>query len=336
LLDHAILDMTIAQAPIGSTFDKSSTIEDVLAGIDLGGRHAVVTGGYSGIGLATARGLSAAGAAVTLPARRPAYARRVTAEMKGIEIEPLDLADLDSIRTMAARLVGSGRSIDILINNAAVLALPETRVGPGWEAQFATNHLGHFALTNLLWPALKRSSTRARVISVSSRGHRLQGGGIRWHDLQFERGYDKRAAYRQAKTANCLFAVELDRLAKDAGVRAFAVHPGGARTRLHRHMTHEEMVRAGWIDNAGNALVPFKTHEQGAATSAWAATSPQLDGIGGVYCEDCDIARVSDANAEDGAGDGVAPYAIDPEEATKLWAVSAELTGVDAFVNRHG
>jgi NAD(P)-dependent dehydrogenase (short-subunit alcohol dehydrogenase family) len=204
------------------------------------------------------------------------------------------------------------------------MACPETRVGPGWEAQFATNHLGHFALVNRLWPAIAADGG-GRVVSVSSTGHRRSD--IRWDDLQFENGYEKWAAYGQAKTANVLFAVQLDALGKDSGVRAFALHPGGIMTPLQRHLSREEMVAAGWIDEkSGEFNELFKTPEQGASTQVWAGTSPQLDGLGGVFCEDCDIAAVSEDDAP-----GVRPYAINPESAARLWTVSAELTGVNAF-----
>ena len=209
------------------------------------------------------------------------------------------------------------------------MACPETRVGPGWEAQFATNHLGHFALTNLLWPALAADGG-ARVVALSSRGHKRSG--IRFDDLQFEHGYDKWQAYGQAKSANVLFAVHLDVLGQDAGVRAFAVHPGGILTPLQRHLTHEEMVGYGWIAEDGTPKFEFKTPEQGAATATWAATSPQLDGMGGVYCEDCDIAEPTEPErGRPPTQSGVDDHAIDPEIAARLWTVSAQLTGVDAF-----
>lgn len=311
------------QQPVGSGFGKDSSAADVLAGLDLTGVSAIVTGGYSGVGLETTRALSAAGAAVLVPARRPDHARDQLAGMDRVDVDELDLADLSSVRDFADRLIASGRPVDILINNAAVMANAETRVGSGWESQFATNHLGHFALTNLLWPAL--AARGARVVSVSSIGH--QSSGIRWDDLQFEHGYDKWGAYGQAKTANVLFAVELDRLASPDGVRALSVMPGGIRTPLQRHLSAEEMVQLGWFDRAGNDLFDWKTPEQGAATQLWAATSSQLAGIGGVYCEDVDIAKLADQSTQG----GVSPHAVDPEQARQLWALSAELTGVDAF-----
>jgi NAD(P)-dependent dehydrogenase (short-subunit alcohol dehydrogenase family) len=298
----------------------------VLEGIDLTGKLAIVTGGYSGLGLETTRALAGVGAQVVVPARRRATAEEALAGSDRVEVDELDLADLASVRAFAERFLASGRSAEIVINNAGIMACPETRVGLGWEAQFATNHLGHYALVNLLWPAIAHDG--ARVVSVSSAGHRRSP--IRWDDVMFERGYDKWEAYGQAKTANVLFAVQLDALAKDVGVRAFAIHPGGIRTPLQRHLTTEEMVAAGWIDEHGNLIASgFKTPEQGAATQVWAATSPQLEEMGGVYCEDCDIAEV--VPADDTTAGGVREYAIDPEQASRLWRLSAELSGIDAF-----
>ena len=320
--------MSSPQHSIGSGFGARSTASEVLDGIDLSGRLAIVRGGYSGIGIETVRALSGAGAEVIVPARRPEQAETVLAGMPGVSLDALDLADLDSVRAFAERVLDSGRSVDILINNAAIMACPETRVGPGWEAQFATNHLGHFALANHLWPALAADGG-ARVVALSSRGHKRSA--IRFDDLHFETGYDKWRAYGQAKTANSLFAVRLDELGRSAGVRAFAVHPGGILTPLQRHLSREEMVGYGWIDEDGNPLERFKTPEEGAATATWAATAPALDGIGGVYCEDCDIAEPNAPGGSTDAATGVEAHAIDPDDAARLWTVSAELTGVDAF-----
>ncbi|QBI56448.1 SDR family NAD(P)-dependent oxidoreductase [Streptomonospora litoralis] len=332
--------MTTNQSPqhkLGSGFGAGTTAGEVLQGVDLSGRLAIVTGGYSGLGLETTRALAEAGARVVVPARRRSAAEEAAAgigEQSGaevaerVEVEQLDLADLDSVRRFAEDFLDSGRSADIVIDNAGIMACPETRVGPGWEAQFATNHLGHFALVNRLWPAISGGGG-GRVVSVSSRGHHRSP--IRWDDVHFEQGYDKWAAYGQAKTANVLFAVHLDALAKDAGVRAFSLHPGGILTPLQRHLAAEEMVAAGWIDEQGNQINPnFKTPEQGAATQVWAATSPQLAGMGGVYCEDCDIAEPVQEGDEH-TSSGVRTYAIDPDQAARLWNLSAELTGVDAF-----
>ncbi|MFI6007302.1 SDR family NAD(P)-dependent oxidoreductase [Streptomyces sp. NPDC051243] len=318
--------MTTAQHKIGSGFDATSTADDVLQGIDLTGKLAIVTGGYSGIGLETTRALTRAGARVVVPARRPDSARQALAGVPGTEVDELDLGDLESVRGFAERFLASGRTADFVINGAGVMACPQTRVGPGWEAQFAINHLGHFALVNRLWPALVPGG--ARVVAVSSGGHHLTG--VRWDDVHWRRGYDKWAAYGQAKTANVLFAVHLDRLGQSSGVRAFALHPGAILTPLQRHMAKEEMVERGWIDEDGTPLNPegFKTPRQGAATQVWAATSPQLAGLGGVYLEDCEVAEPAPA---DGAMRGVKDWAVDPEQAARLWELSAELTGVNAF-----
>ncbi|WP_410676476.1 SDR family NAD(P)-dependent oxidoreductase [Amycolatopsis sp. cmx-4-68] len=315
--------MTTAQHKIGSGFGATTTAAEVVAGIDLTGKLAVVTGGYSGIGLETTRALTAAGAHVVVPARRRATAEEALRGLENVEVDELDLADLDSVRAFAERFLASGRGIDVFIGSAGIMASPETRVGPGWEAQFATNHLGHFALVNRLWPAFTRG---ARVVSVSSRGHHY--GPVRFDDLDFRQGYDKWLAYGQAKTANVLFAVQLDRLARDHGVRAFALHPGRILTDLVRYLDRQELVDAGMVDESGRVTGGAKTPEQGAATQVWAATSPQLDGLGGVYLEDCDVAEPAPA---DGTRTGVKDYAIDPAQAERLWAVSAELTGVNAF-----
>ncbi|WP_027344968.1 SDR family NAD(P)-dependent oxidoreductase [Hamadaea tsunoensis] len=314
--------MRTPQQPVGSGFGYRSTATEVLGGIDLTGRLAIVTGGYSGLGLETVKALRGAGAEVVVPARRPEHAKDVVPE--GVEVATLDLADQDSVKAFAAGFLDSGRTIDILINNAAVMACPEARVGPGWESQFGINHLGHFTLTNLLWPAV-----RGRVVALTSTGHKLSG--IRWDDPQFTTGYDKWQAYGQAKTANSLFAVHLDALGQTSGVRAFAVHPGGIMTPLQRHLSREEMIASGWMDEAGTVNERFKTPEQGASTSTWAATSPALAGLGGVYCENCDIAEPTDPSSPTARFAGVDAHAVDPEAAARLWDLSAELTGVNAF-----
>jgi NAD(P)-dependent dehydrogenase (short-subunit alcohol dehydrogenase family) len=324
------------QHRIGSGFGPRSTAAEVIAGLDLSGKTAVVTGGYSGLGLETVRALASAGARVVVPARRPEHARKVLdeADLARVSVAALDLADLQGVKDFAARFLasdflGEAGSLDILINNAAIMASPERRVGPGWESQFATNHLGHFALTNLLWPALA-AADGARVVAVSSTGHKLSP--IRFDDISFDSaGYDKWKAYGQSKTANALFAVELDALGKHAGVRAFAVHPGGIMTELQRHLPREEMIAAGWMDADGNLSERFKTPAQGAATSVWAATAPKLAGRGGVYCEDSDIAEPTEQGGPDARGSGVDNHAVDRADAKRLWRLSAELTGVNAF-----
>ena len=319
-----------AQHALPSGFGADSTASQVLAGIDLTGQTAIVTGGYSGLGIETVAALAGAGAQVIVPARRPEVARAALAVrgLTTVDVDALDLADLGSVRAFAERFLATGRGVNILINNAAVMAAPLTRVGDGWESQFATNHLGHYVLTNLLWPALA-ATPGARVVALSSTGHKLSG--IRFDDPQFTDGYDKWLAYGQAKTANSLFAVQLDALAAAHGVRAFAVHPGGIMTELQRHLPREEMIAAGWMTEDGTVNSRFKTPEQGAATATWAATSPMLDGRGGVYLEDCDIAEPTVTDSPTARIAGVNSHAIDAEAAARLWALSAELTGVDAF-----
>ncbi|GAA2149316.1 SDR family NAD(P)-dependent oxidoreductase [Glycomyces algeriensis] len=312
--------MTTKQHKLNSGFNADSTADEVLAGIDLTGRTALVTGGYSGLGLAATKALTRAGAHVIVPARRPAEATAALKHVPRTEVDALDLADLDSVRGFADRRIDDGRRLDIVINSAGVMACPESRVGPGWESQFAINHLGHFALIGRLRPVL---ASAARVVAVTSGAHGLTD--IRWDDPHFNAGYDRWLAYGQSKTANVLFALHLDRLGRETGLRAFAAHPGSILTPLQRHFSREEKESLGWITSDGTAAAGFKTPEQGAATAVWAATSPLLEGHGGVYCEDCDIADPAD-EAADG---GVKPWAIDPESAARLWELSAELTGVN-------
>ena len=308
------------QKPLGSGFGARSTAADVLKGIDLSGRYAIVTGGASGLGHEAVLALVRAGAEVLVPARDPDTARAAFAGVDGVGVAKLDLGDLKSVAAFADAVLAAGRPVDMLIASAGIMACPETRLGPGWESQFATNHLGHFALVNALAPLLVEGG--ARVVMVSSGAHRITG--IRWDDLQFEKSYDKWAAYGQSKTANALFAVELDRRGAASGVRAFSLHPGAILTPLQRHLPREEMLAAGWIDENGTPAAYFKTVPEGAATMVWAATSPQLAGLGGVYCEDCDIAPIGETS-------GVRPHATDPGEAERLWALSVELTGVEGF-----
>jgi NAD(P)-dependent dehydrogenase (short-subunit alcohol dehydrogenase family) len=309
--------MPTAQHKIGSGFGATTTAAEAVDGIDLTGTLAVVTGGYSGIGLETTRVLAGAGAHVVVPARRPDQARAAVGDR--VEVAALDLADLGSVRDFAARFLDTGRRIDVVVTSAGIMAVPETRVGPGWEAQFAVDHLGHHALVGLLWPAVNPG---ARIVSVSSRGHHYSG--MRWDDVHFTRGYDKWLAYGQAKTANALFAVHLDDA--DRGIRAFSLHPGRIPTDLVRYLEPAELVAAGMTNEAGEVIGNVKTAEQGAATQVWAATAPLLAGMGGVYLEDCEIAEPAPA---DGTRVGVKPYAADPAEAARLWTLSAELTGVD-------
>nr|WSZ15624.1 SDR family NAD(P)-dependent oxidoreductase [Streptomyces canus] len=317
--------MTITdQQPLGSPFSASTTAEDVVAGLDLSVETAVVTGGYSGLGLETTRALAATGARVIVPARRPDVARTALKEVKNCEVIPMDLADLDSVRSASAHISSRLDRLDLLMAVAGVMATPERRIGPGWEGQLTANHFGHFTLVCELYPLLA-AADGARVVANSSAGHTLTG--IRWHDPHFRTGYDKWLAYGQAKTANTLFAVHLDALGKDDGVRAFALHPGKIITGLQREMPLQEQIDRGWVDEHGNVIGDgFKTASQGAATGLWAATSPLLDGRGGLYLEDCDVAHVSAPGTPMDDG-GVRAYAIDPDEAARLWSLSLAVTG---------
>jgi NAD(P)-dependent dehydrogenase (short-subunit alcohol dehydrogenase family) len=318
--------MTSKQMPIGSGFGFKSTAEDVIAGHDLTGKIAIVTGGYSGIGLETTRAFASVGAHVIVPARDMAKAQDAVKAIPGVELAQLDLFDPASIDAFAQQFLNSRRPLHILVNNAGIMAVPLTRDSRGYESQFATNHLGHFQLTARLWPALVQANG-ARVISVSSRGHRFSG--VDFDDPNFERRpYDKWVAYGQSKTANILFAIALDTRGQQDGMRAFSLHPGRIlETSLARHMSEEELLTA--IDNnelARQSTDPanyIKTIPEGAATTVWCATSRQLDGMGGVYCEDCDVAPVVPADSD---GLGVRRYAIDPEFAERLWSLSVTLT----------
>lgn len=325
--------MTTPQAPLGSGYTAHSTTLDVIRGSNLAGRLAVVTGGYAGLGLEAARTLAEAGARVIVPARAVDRARHAIAEIGGgIEVRRMDLTDPASIDAFARGIVQSGLSLDILINSAGIMASPQLeRDGRGNELQLSTNHLGHFQLTNRLWPALRRANG-ARVVSVSSLGHHL--AEIGWDDINFERrAYDGWTAYGQSKTANILFAVELDRLGRDDGIHAFSLHPGGIVTGLARHIPVEQLKAMGNIDQAGEPVIDpdrdMKSIAQGAATHVWCAVSPQLDGAGGVFCLNSDIANL---DAGEVAADGrriygVAPYAVDPDSAERLWRLSEAMTG---------
>ncbi len=315
-------DRLAAQQPLGSGFGAWSTTGDVLTGIDLTGTTAVVTGGYSGLGLAATRALSTAGARVVVPARRPALAREALRDVTNVDVGELDLADLASTRRSADQLADAYPVIDLVIAAAGVMACPEQRAGDGWEYQFATNHIGHFALVDGLVRALNPAG--ARVVAVSSGAHRISG--LRWDDVHFSRGgYDPWQAYGQSKTANVLFALQLGLLGRDRGIRAYSVHPGSIITPLQRHIPTDDQIARGWIDEQGRPNPEFKTPAQGAATMLWAATSPLLDEHSGVYCEDCDVAP---AVEPDGGDPRVARWAIDPDEAVRLWEYTSSLTGI--------
>lgn len=312
-------------------FENHPTADEVLAGVDLTGRTAVVTGGYSGIGPATVSALSRAGARVLVPARRPDEAREVLKDVPNVEVGDLDLSDQASVASYAEGVLADGTHLDIVINNAGIMATPETRTPEGWELQFATNHLGHYALVNRLWPLLAGNPAGARVVSVSSGGH--QFSDIRWDDPWFESGYNKWDAYGQSKTANALFAVHLDAVGQSHGVRSWSLHPGAILTPLGRHLQAEDLSTVMVEDEKGELVLPrFKTPEQGAATSIWAATSTDVLAFGGRYLEDVALAPTfSEGDVRPSDAVGVKGYAQDPTSAARLWAWSAELTGVDAF-----
>ena len=316
------------QVPTDSGFTDRPDGAEVIADADLAGKTAIVTGGYSGIGLETAKALAAKDVAVVVPVRSEQKARDNLSAIDGaVTTAPLDLADLSSIRRFGEWMIDGLERLDILINNAGIMASPEARVGPGWEAQFGINHMGHFALTKTLMPLIE-NTPGARVISLSSTAHKLSD--IRWDDVQFEQtGYDKWQAYGQAKTANALFANGLSRRLAGKDALAFAVHPGGIFTPLQRHLPREEMVALGWLDEDGEptemAKVGFKTPSQGCATTLWAATSQNLEGKPGVYCEDCDIAKPTDLQSPMSRYQGVDAHACSDESAERLWALSEKL-----------
>jgi NAD(P)-dependent dehydrogenase (short-subunit alcohol dehydrogenase family) len=308
-----------ASTPITTPFTAESTAAEVVDGIDLTGRRVIVTGGASGIGIETARALAGAGAEVTLAVRNVEAGQRTAEDIvattgnKQVLVAPLDLADQASVASFVAAWDGP---LHILVNNAGVMASPLMRTPEGWEMQFATNHLGHFALATGLQGALA-GARGARVVSVSSSAH-LRAPVV-FEDIHFlEREYEPWAAYGQSKTANVLFAVEATKRWADDGITVNALMPGGIRTNLQRYVTDEDLARMR--AQSGSTVVAWKTAEQGAATSVLVATSPLLEGIGGRYFEDCNEAGLN----EPGTRRGVAAYALDPEAAARLWQVSVE------------
>jgi NAD(P)-dependent dehydrogenase (short-subunit alcohol dehydrogenase family) len=306
-------------SPVTTPFGAQSTAADAIAGVDLTGRRAIVTGGASGIGIETARALAGAGAEVTLAVRdldaggRTAEDITGTTGNKAVLVAPLNLADRASI---AAFVAGWDGPLHILVNNAGVMASPLTRTPDGWELQFGTNHLGHFALATGLYRALVAAGG-ARIVSVSSSGH--LNSGIDFDDIHFNhREYDPWVAYGQSKTANILFAVEATRRWAGDGIYTNALMPGAIRTNLQRYVDEEELNRMR--ARMGSTAVAWKTPEQGSATSALLAASPLVDGVGGRYFEDCNEAGPH----QPGTRRGVAAYALDPEAAKRLWVVSEQ------------
>ena len=317
------------QKPIISGFDSKSDADKIVKEKDLSGKIAIVTGGYSGIGLETTRALVAIGAKVIIPAKRTEVAVQ---NLEGIvskeNIVEMDLGNLNSVRKFTEDFKESFGKLDLLINNAGIMACPETRIGNGWESQFAVNHIGHFLLTKELMNTMAENDG-ARFVSLSSSAHSLTR--MLWDDIHFQNNpYDKWMAYGQSKTASSLIAVEFHRRMVDKGVSGFSVHPGGILTPLQRHLQKEEMVALGWMDEDGSPseMVKnfFKTTSQGASTTLWCATNSSLNGIGGVFCEDCDIAkRKNELDDSLQRYFGVADWAVDTEEASKLWDVTEKM-----------
>ncbi|MEY9967960.1 NAD(P)-dependent dehydrogenase (short-subunit alcohol dehydrogenase family) [Streptacidiphilus sp. MAP12-16] len=305
---------------ITTPFTAASTAAEVVDGIDLTGRRAIVTGGASGIGIETARALAGAGAEVTLAVRDLDAGERTAQDIvaatgnKQLLVAPLDLADQASVASFVAAWDGP---LHILVNNAGVMASPELRTPEGWELQFATNHLGHFALATGLHRSLA-AADRARVVSVSSSAH-LRSPVV-FEDIHFrERAYEPWAAYGQSKTANVLFAVEAAKRWADDGITVNALMPGAIRTNLQRHVSEEDLDRLRAAAGGGGPV--WKTPAQGAATSVLLATSPLLEGVGGRYFEDCNEA----APNQPGTRNGVASYALDPQAAAQLWQVTVAM-----------
>ena len=314
------------QKPINSGFNSKSNAHEITKDIDLNGKIAIVTGGYSGIGLETTRELVSSGAEVIIPAKRPEVAiNNLEGVVSKENIIEMDLSDLNSVKNFTDGYKENFNKLDLLINNAGIMACPETRIGNNWESQIAVNHFGHFLLTKELMDTMA-DNDGARFVSLSSSAHSLTG--MLWDDIHFHNNpYDKWMAYGQSKTASSLIAIEFDKLMEDKGIRGFSVHPGGIMTPLQRHLQKEEMVTLGWMKEDGSlsdlAKNFFKTTSQGAATTLWCATNPSLNNIGGVFFFVCDIAKIkSEVDESMQRYFGVADWAVDIDEASKLWELT--------------
>ena len=321
---------TTSAATISSNFGARTTALEAVAGMSLAGRNAIVTGGAAGLGLETSRALASAGAHVTLAVRNLEQGQAAAAALLGdypqaqVTVAHLDLSDLANVKNFAAEWVARAKPLHILINNAAVMACPLARTAQGWEAQFATNHIGHFALTTALLPSIKTAAAAsgdARVVCLSSAGHKISG--VVFDDIHFERReYNKWKAYGQAKSANALFAQALHLKFADQGITANAVHPGGIMTGLQKFLPLEEMRALGWLKADDTPLDIFKSPAQGASTSVWAATAPALKGHGGLYLEDCHQGLPAQPTHR---VSGYSPHIMETDAAHKLWAVSEAL-----------
>jgi NAD(P)-dependent dehydrogenase (short-subunit alcohol dehydrogenase family) len=328
------------QKPVSSGFNFTSTASDVIKGINLTGKVVIVTGGNAGIGLETTKVLAAAGATVIVPARDIEKAKRNLQGITNVELASLDLINPKSINAFAEKFLASGRALHLLINNAGIMWVPLRRDSRGIESQLATNYLGQFHLTALLWPALIKANG-ARVVNLSSFGHQMSP--FNFDDPNFDhRPYETLLGYGQSKTASNLFSLELDNRGKAFNVRAYSVHPGSINgTELGREAPIELFQQMGMCDSEGNIFpevaAKLKTIPQGAATTVWCATSPMLNDIGGVYCEDADVAELDLGNIEHRYDDpsssrGVQPYSLDEANAKRLWKLSEEMTGL-TFLN---
>jgi NAD(P)-dependent dehydrogenase (short-subunit alcohol dehydrogenase family) len=319
---------------MAEVFGATSTTDDVLAGVNLSGKRILVTGASAGLGVETARALAAHGATVVGAARDLTKAERATREVRAqaanggsLSLVELDLADLKSVRACADALVADGKPFDAIIANAGVMRTPFGRTADGFETQFGTNHLGHFVFVNRIASLI---APNGRLVNVSSSGHRYSDVDL--DDPNFEHTpYDPMASYGRSKTANILFAVEFDRRHKARGIRAAALHPGGIKTELGRHMPPQELDELVARINAqlaaeGQPPFQWKTVPQGAATSVWAAMVASADAIGGRYCENCQVSEIT-AGLISPVSPGVRPYAVDPERAKALWAKSEEMVG---------
>jgi NAD(P)-dependent dehydrogenase (short-subunit alcohol dehydrogenase family) len=311
------------QQPLHSGFGQKTEPYEIIKDLDLSNKNIIITGGYSGIGIETTKALKKANAKVIVPAKRLDHAESI---LEGIvpknDIYEMDLADLNSVMNFVELFSQLNLKLDILINNAGIMACPETRIGNNWESQFGVNHIGHQLLLDQLMNKF-RADGQSRFISLSSSAHSISK--ILWDDIHFEdSSYNKWTAYGQSKTAASLLAIEFDRKMKDKGIRSFAVHPGGILTPLQRHLEQEEMVALGWKKEDGSlsdlAANCFKSPSQGASTTIWCAVSSMLNDIGGVFCENCDIAKRKE-NIDESMRRyfGVADHAIDTEEAKRLW-----------------
>jgi len=317
-----------SQRPVESGFNATSTASDVIRRIDLHGKVAIVTGGNTGIGLETVKALSSAGATIIVPARDVEKAKKNLQNIGNVEIESMDLINPASIDAFADKFLASGRPLHILINNAGIMWVPLRRDYRGYESQLAINYLAQFQLTARLWSALKKANG-ARVVNVSSQGH--QFAPFDFDDPNFEtREYETLAGYGQSKTAVNLFSMELDNRSKASKVRAYSLHPGSiGNTELAREAPLELFQQMGFCDAEGKILpevaASLKTIPQGAATTVWCATSPLLSSIGGVYCEDVNIAGLSHGTE---VSAGVKPYSLDETNAKRLWELSEQMTGI--------